>query len=164
MGLQKKMDSFEKFQRQNKKLPVQVDDNENDDAASASNYRDVEDAEVAVQREANHLSREGGNLDVNKLFETLMIENRRRDEFFEKILDRLGNRSENSDVGLEIMPELHKNILNFNGDTRQAKTWLNNLNSAQTLHNLPDTFMLETARTRLTEGASYWYDFKNKNK
>lgn len=85
-----------------------------------------------------------------------MIENRSRDEFFEIMLGRLNSRSENSDVSLGIMPDLLKNIPNINSDSSQAKFWLQSLSSAQTLHNLPDLFMLETPKTRLTEVASYW--------
>nr|CAI5822132.1 unnamed protein product [Callosobruchus analis] len=55
------------------------------------------------------------------------------------------------------MPELLKNLTTFDGNSANAKQWIKSLTSAQLLHDLPDTYMLETARTRLVSGASYWY-------
>nr|CAI5866928.1 unnamed protein product [Callosobruchus analis] len=55
------------------------------------------------------------------------------------------------------MPELLKNLTTFDGNSANAKQWIKSLTSAQLLHDLPDTCMLEMARTRLVSGASYWY-------
>nr|CAI5846281.1 unnamed protein product [Callosobruchus analis] len=55
------------------------------------------------------------------------------------------------------MPQLLKNLTTFDGNSANAKQWIKSLTSAQLLHDLPDTYMLETARTRLVSGASYWY-------
>lgn len=66
------------------------------------------------------------------------------------------------------MPELFKNFTRFNGECHNARIWLEKLNSAQMLHNLPDSYMFEIARDRLIEGArskieiiDTWDDFKN---
>lgn len=66
-----------------------------------------------------------------------MIEHCRRDE---RMLGRFNSPSENSDFGLRIMPDLLKNISNFNGDTVQATSWL---------ESVPKHYI-----TRLTKGAS----------
>ncbi|GLV39308.1 hypothetical protein CBL_13842 [Carabus blaptoides fortunei] len=55
--------------------------------------------------------------------------------------------------------ESDQTIKTFNGegDGDQAKQWIDNISSMQTLHSWPDSFVLETARTHLVGGAKHWY-------
>ncbi|KAJ8915285.1 hypothetical protein NQ315_014793 [Exocentrus adspersus] len=55
------------------------------------------------------------------------------------------------------MPDFSKTVADFNGDVRKSKEWLKSLESAATLHNWPDTFILETARMHLKGAAESWY-------
>ncbi|KAK9696747.1 hypothetical protein QE152_g31383 [Popillia japonica] len=92
---------------------------------------------------------------ITQILEKISFNNSRREVLLEKLVDKIAEKNE-SPV-LSIMPELLRNIRNFNGDNNKAKAWIESLNSVQELHNLPENYMLETARTRLIEGAHYLY-------
>lgn len=56
------------------------------------------------------------------------------------------------------MPDLTKSILKFDGEPdSDSEAWINTIDGMQTLHNWPDAFALEIARTHLVGGAKKWY-------
>ncbi|CAG9770675.1 unnamed protein product [Ceutorhynchus assimilis] len=97
-----------------------------------------------------------------------MIENKRRDELIERLANQMITNSgaapaqpadhpivpEHSQ-GLCVFPEILRNIGNFDETHSKAVLWLDTLNCAQTLHQIPDSYMLEITRMRLVEGAKY---------
>nr|CAI5863676.1 unnamed protein product [Callosobruchus analis] len=106
--------------------------------------------------------------DTERLFEMMIPENRWRNEVLGKLVDRISPQT--SPVievqtplasNRAVMPEVLRNIKTFNGDRVKVKVWLDTLISAETLHQLPGSYLLETARTRLTDGAKFWYEAKN---
>ncbi|KAJ8964735.1 hypothetical protein NQ314_004666 [Rhamnusium bicolor] len=64
---------------------------------------------------------------------------------------------QNAFKNYNIMPDFSKSVGNFNGSISHSKEWLKSLESAATLHNWPQSFILETARTHLKEAAESWY-------
>lgn len=58
------------------------------------------------------------------------------------------------------MPDFLRHIERYNGNTVKDKVWLDQLQSAQTLHQLLDSYILETAPTRLVGGTRVWYETK----
>lgn len=142
-------DDFERFQQQ----------------YYLNNLEDGQSLDSLDQRENVPREPERNYVDINKLFENMIIENKRRDAVIERLLDRLTlpttNHCQTSPTqNLTIMPDLLRNIAHFNGDCSKASAWLQSLSSVQLLHGLPDAYMLETARTRLTDGAYHWYQTK----
>ncbi|GJQ79431.1 hypothetical protein Trydic_g16290 [Trypoxylus dichotomus] len=104
-------------------------------------------------------------MNLNNLVENFMNESKRKDSLMEKLIVQLTSKNANELINrtsMSIMPDVLRNIEKFNGDITKAKLWLEKLKSAQILHQLPDTYMLETACTRLIGGASYWYETKIK--
>nr|CAI5821929.1 unnamed protein product [Callosobruchus analis] len=104
-----------------------------------------------------HVSNNSTDTNLAKLFQDMMVENRRRDALIERLVDKLTVHPAGPNTNVAVMPELLKNLTTFDGNSANAKQWIKSLTSAQLLHDLPDTYMLETARTRLVSGASYWY-------
>nr|CAI5861487.1 unnamed protein product [Callosobruchus analis] len=104
-----------------------------------------------------HVSNNSTDTNLAKLFQDMMVENRRRDALIERLVDKLTVQPAGPNTNVAVMPELLKNLTTFDGNSANAKQWIKSLTSAQLLHDLPDTYMLETARTRLVSGASYWY-------
>lgn len=97
-----------------------------------------------------------------KMVELMIAENRRRDAWMERIFDRLSIASPSTpETSLVAMPEVLRSVPVFDGRRENARRWLETLISAQTLHRIPDNYMLETARTRLCNGAQYWYEAKS---
>ncbi|KAG5884908.1 hypothetical protein JTB14_013413 [Gonioctena quinquepunctata] len=137
---------------------------------------DIITEEMNFQAEGPPGGATGRDFTIDRLFSMFVMENRRRDQFMENIIKRLfpvsqtnSNRTssgESSSISnnhtYAIMPELLKNIPNFHGDLTKAKRFLESLNSAQILYSLPDNNMLETARTRMIDGAKFWYQTKSK--
>ncbi|XP_064463123.1 uncharacterized protein LOC135374047 [Ornithodoros turicata] len=58
----------------------------------------------------------------------------------------------------QVMPDLSKNFVNFEATegAASAKEWLENLRRTSTLHKWPASFLLETAKCRLTGTAKDW--------
>nr|CAI5831003.1 unnamed protein product [Callosobruchus analis] len=104
-----------------------------------------------------HVSNNSTDTNLAKLFQDMIVENRRRDTLIERLVDKLTVQPAGPNTNVAVMPELLKNLTTFDGNSANAKQWIKSLTSAQLLHDLPDTYMLETARTRLVSGASYWY-------
>nr|CAI5828350.1 unnamed protein product [Callosobruchus analis] len=104
-----------------------------------------------------HVSNNSTDTNLAKLFQDMMVENRRRNALIERLVDKLTVQPAGPNTNVAVMPELLKNLTTFDGNSANAKQWIKSLTSAQLLHDLPDTYMLETARTRLVSGASYWY-------
>nr|CAI5870141.1 unnamed protein product [Callosobruchus analis] len=104
-----------------------------------------------------HVSNNSTDTNLAKLFQDMMVENRRRDALIERLVDKLTVQPAGPNTNVAVMPELLKNLTTFDGNSANAKQWIKSLTSAQLLHDLPDTCMLEMARTRLVSGASYWY-------
>ncbi len=63
-----------------------------------------------------------------------------------------------SQSNLSAMPELLRTIPDFDGDPSKAPEWLERLNSIKMLHQLPDNYILEVARSHLVAGAKFWYN------
>ncbi|GLV46050.1 hypothetical protein CBL_05136 [Carabus blaptoides fortunei] len=107
---------------------------------------------------------ERDQLGANELLRIVMEENRRQGELLLTMINRLSvsssaQSSVQSTPTFHIMPDLTKTIKTFNGegDGDQAKQWIDNISSMETLHSWPDSFALETARTHLVGGAKHWY-------
>ncbi|KAK9752653.1 hypothetical protein QE152_g3979 [Popillia japonica] len=100
-------------------------------------------------------TQEKGVIDLAKMVGQMMVENQKRDQILDNLLSKLTleNQSTPAKNNLTIMPDLLRNIPTFDGNTNKAAVWFKNLDSAQILHELPDNYMLETARTRMIEGA-----------
>nr|CAI5849821.1 unnamed protein product [Callosobruchus analis] len=101
-----------------------------------------------------HVSNNSTDTNLAKLFQDMMVENRRRDALIERLVDKLTVQPAGPNTNVAVML---KNLTTIDGNSANAKQWIKSLTSAQLLHDLPDTYMLETARTRLVSGASYWY-------
>nr|CAI5852030.1 unnamed protein product [Callosobruchus analis] len=95
-----------------------------------------------------HVSNNSTDTNLAKLFQDMMVENRRRDALIERLVDKLTVQPAGPNTNVPVMPELLKNLTTFDGNSANAKQWIKSLTSAQLLHDLPDTYMLETARTR----------------
>nr|CAI5824536.1 unnamed protein product [Callosobruchus analis]CAI5857862.1 unnamed protein product [Callosobruchus analis]CAI5865394.1 unnamed protein product [Callosobruchus analis] len=96
-----------------------------------------------------HVSNNSTDTNLAKLFQDMMVENLRRDALIERLVDKLTVQPAGPNTNVAVMPELLKNLTTFDGNSANAKQWIKSLTSAQLLHDLPDTYMLETARTRL---------------
>ncbi|XP_050514992.1 uncharacterized protein LOC126890180 [Diabrotica virgifera virgifera] len=62
-----------------------------------------------------------------------------------------------------IMPDLSKTIEKFNGegDSSQAAVWLKQIESTAVLHNWPDAFIYQTAKSNLEGAAKFWFIGRN---
>lgn len=100
--------------------------------------------------------------DLSQFLEKLLLENQRKDALLEKLIDKISDREvlTQKPQNIGVMPGLLSNIASFDGNSLKAKEWLQSLNSAQILHNIPDNYILETARTKLTDGAYHWYQVR----
>ncbi|XP_040074772.1 uncharacterized protein LOC120846931 [Ixodes scapularis] len=89
---------------------------------------------------------------------------REKDRLLTDLLGRLAlsARSGTADVSgvptFQVMPDLSKNISNFDGgeDAAAARDWMENLKRTATLHKWPTAFLLETAKSHLTGAAKDW--------
>ncbi|KAK9730643.1 hypothetical protein QE152_g14377 [Popillia japonica] len=90
-------------------------------------------------------TQEKGVIDLAKMVGQLMVENQKRDQILDNLLSKLTLENQ----------KIYQ--LLFDGNRNKAEVWLKNLDSAQILHELPDNYMLETARTRMIEAAYQWY-------
>ncbi|KAH7944762.1 hypothetical protein HPB49_000292 [Dermacentor silvarum] len=68
-------------------------------------------------------------------------------------------------AAFQVMPDLSNNITSFNGceDAPSAKDWIENIRTTATLHSWPESFMLETAKSRLTGPARDWLRSRRSN-
>ncbi|VEN58604.1 unnamed protein product, partial [Callosobruchus maculatus] len=119
----------------------------------ASRQEDIDDTDNPIST---------GVVDLSSFLHEMMLENRRRDQMIEKMFETMSEQSRRSPQNdtvsnLAVMPEILRNLGTFDGDVAKARRWLDSLISAKALHMLPDTYMLETARTRLVSGAKFWY-------
>ena len=100
------------------------------------------------------------------VFTMLLEQNRRRDEMMERMMVQLAQFNMNRPPSeatsaiptYHIMPDLSKDIQTFDGEKGNlvAKEWLRGIESRKTLHNWPESFTLETARSHLRRGARHW--------
>lgn len=110
--------------------------------------------ENMAQKEAEAVS----ETTLSNLMQRILIENQQRDKAMERMLENLIQQKDNvSQQNIGIMPELLKKIETFDGKLENARNWMKQLDSIRILHNLPDSYMLEMARTRLVDGARQWY-------
>ncbi|KAK9729262.1 hypothetical protein QE152_g16000 [Popillia japonica] len=56
-----------------------------------------------------------------------------------------------------VMPDLTKTVGYFNGQHSESKQWLETIESMMTLHNWPEEFTFETARSHLKGSSLDWY-------
>ncbi|KAK9674810.1 Zinc knuckle [Popillia japonica] len=97
-------------------------------------------------------STEGSNMsDLSKVLEMMVVQNKRRDEVLERVLEQINNRN-----SYQVMPDLTKNVATFDGNIG-ARDWIRKIKSMQTLHQWPDSFALEIARSNLIGGAHHWW-------
>lgn len=89
---------------------------------------------------------------MERLLTAMLEENKRRDEMLERVL----SSSRASTGTYQIMPDLTKTISTFSGN-ENASEWLDKIISMMTLHQWPDAFALETARSNLVGGALQWW-------
>ncbi|XP_025421081.1 uncharacterized protein LOC112691141 [Sipha flava] len=61
--------------------------------------------------------------------------------------------------GYYVMPDFNETLSNFVGTESyiEASSWIKSINSTADLHNWPDSFKLETIRTKLKGAAHNWY-------
>ncbi|XP_042148722.1 uncharacterized protein LOC121837217 [Ixodes scapularis] len=89
---------------------------------------------------------------------------REKDRLLTDLLGRLALPAQSgaADVSgvatFQVMPDLCKNISNFDGgeDAAAARDWIENLKRTATLHKWPTPFLLETAKSHLTGAAKDW--------
>ncbi|KAG0414376.1 hypothetical protein HPB47_008461 [Ixodes persulcatus] len=89
---------------------------------------------------------------------------REKDRLLTDLLGRLALPAQSgaADVSgvatFQVMPDLSKNISNFDGseDAAAARDWIENLKRTATLHKWPTPFLLETAKSHLTGAAKDW--------
>ncbi|CAG9820096.1 unnamed protein product [Phaedon cochleariae] len=100
---------------------------------------------------------------VDKLMDMMLTMERNRQDsenrFFQFIQGQV-SRSVSETTNFQVMPDFSKTIENFNGEVlgRSAMGWLERLESTALLHNWPDTFKLETAKTHLIGTAKDWFN------
>lgn len=65
----------------------------------------------------------------------------------------------NAISNFNIMPDLSKTIDKFSGeqDSNEAKMWLQQIEGTALLHNWPDAFIFQTAKSNLDGAAKYWF-------
>lgn len=92
----------------------------------------------------------------------MILEKRRRDEMMERLVQQLTPTSvvtsEAKQSKLSITPKLLRNIKSFTGKSAGVGEWIKSLENIQELHRLPDHYILETARSKLTEGAKTCFE------
>lgn len=81
-----------------------------------------------------------------------------------KLLLNEKSKNENNSQTYSIIPDFSKSISVFNGENlTSSKVWLEAIESSAALHNWPESFMLETARTHLMGAAQFWYEGRRQN-
>lgn len=104
---------------------------------------------------------------MKTMFELMMVENRRRDDMINRLMDRLTPSPSVSQPLMEsttfhVMPDQSRVIGKFDGDkdVSSAKTWIENLETSASLNRWSDSYTLETARAHLTGPATHWFKTK----
>ncbi|KAK9731967.1 hypothetical protein QE152_g13152 [Popillia japonica] len=105
--------------------------------------------------------------DTKSLITVMINENKRRDYMLERLFTQVMTTHSNASTTsndrnstYQIMPDLSKSILTFDGegDSKKAQEWLRRLEAMQQLHHCTDSLVLETAKANLRGGAVYWLE------
>lgn len=98
-------------------------------------------------------------MSLQSMLGVMVQENQRRDAMMERMMEKFMQASLSANTNnLSVMPEVLRNVPDFDGDVHKGREWIASLKSVKTLHELPESYMLETARNKLKRGAFHWYE------
>lgn len=97
---------------------------------------------------------------MQEMMSFLLTENKRRDDMFLTILDKVTTNQNN--MSFHVMPDVSRIIGFFDGDrdSKRCDQWIESIETSAKLNKWTDSYTLETARAHLKGAALSWFDVK----